>query len=133
MQNAAKTSRFLIDFSSEREFTNAQRHTKLRQQTLVRELTRVENSRAVFNELSERLIRLAEHSFSLRDIDKLEEASLILVNLPIPKASKIGAYYQAIALSRMGKTEQARSQLGGLSESAPLRYRARALQTLGSI
>jgi len=136
MQNAAKTSRFLIDFSSEREFADSGilvSHSKLLQHAVVRNLAHAANSTHGFNGLIHSLIRLAEHSFSLRDVETLQEISRILLILPFTKAAQIGRYYQAIATSRIGEADEAVSLLEAVADNAPLLYRARAIQTLGSI
>jgi tetratricopeptide (TPR) repeat protein len=91
------------------------------------------NSRQVFKGLALKLIRVAEHSFGLRDIDSLREASLVLQKLPIPEARKIGQYYQALAIRRSGKIDESLPLFEAVADTAPLAYRARALQTLGAI
>jgi tetratricopeptide (TPR) repeat protein len=55
------------------------------------------------------------------------------MNLPIAEARQIGRYYQAIAISRIGKTDEALLLLEAVADRVPLAYRARAIQTLGSI
>jgi tetratricopeptide (TPR) repeat protein len=45
----------------------------------------------------------------------------------------VGRYYQAIAASRIGQADEALSLLQAVADNAPLVYRARAIQTLGSI
>jgi tetratricopeptide (TPR) repeat protein len=136
MQNVAKTSRFLIDFSSEREFADSGivvSNSKLLQDAVVSQLVHAANSRHVFNGLAKSLIQVAEHSFGLRDIDSLQEASLVLMNLPTAEARKIGQYYQALAVIGSGKIDESLPLLEAVADNAPLAYRARALQTLGAI
>src|SRR5258706_11581229 len=136
MQNAANTSRFIIDFSSEREFADsgiAVSLSKLLQQAVVSRLACAANSTQVFNGLIQSLIRLAEHSFGLRDVTTLQDVSDVLANLPFTKAAQVGRYYQAIAASRIGQADEAMSLLQAVADDAPLVYRARAIQTLGSI
>lgn len=136
MQNAAKTSRFLIGFSSEREFADsgvAISPSKLLQHAVVSQVAYAANSNQIFKGLAHRLIQLAEHSFGLRDTNSLQEASLLLLNLPFAEARKIGQYYQALAVRRSGKIDESLPLLEVVADSAPLAYRARALQTLGAI
>lgn len=136
MHRAAKTSRFLIDLSSEREFADPKSvvsHVGFLQNTVVSRLAHAASSRQLFNELAQKLIRLAEHAFSLRDVDALQATSRVLINLPIAGAMQIGQYYQAITISRIGQTDEALSLLEAAAENAPPVYRARAIQTLGSI
>ncbi len=136
MHNAEKISRFLIDLSSGREFADPESvvsHDGLLQRIVASRFARVANSRQVFNRLHLKLIGLAEHSFSLRDINTLEGVSRVLVNLQIAKAKHTGRYYQGIALGRIGRTDEALSLLEAVAENAPDLYRGRSLQTLGSI
>lgn len=133
MHTAANTSRFLIDLSSEREFADPDSDRGLFRRIVLSKLAHTADSLQIFNDLAQLLIRFAEHSFALRDMDKLQEASRVLVNLPLNKAWQIGQYYRAIAVSRIGKTDEALSILESVADNAPIVYRARAIQTLGSI
>jgi tetratricopeptide (TPR) repeat protein len=136
MQNAAKTSRFLIDFSSEREFADSGTvvgDSKVLQHAVVSHLAYAAGSRQIFNTLAKELVRLAEHFFGMRDIDSLQEVSLVLLNLPTAEARKIGQYYQALAVRRSGKIDESLPLFEAVADNAPLAYRARALQTLGAI
>lgn len=136
MQRAANTSRFLIDLSSSLGFSDSENGVSLDgliQHLLVSRFARAANSRQSFDELTRTLIPLAEHAFSLRDVNALQAVSQILVNLPTATARQIGQYYQALAISRSRRTDEALSLLEAAAENAPLSYRARAIQTLGSI
>jgi tetratricopeptide (TPR) repeat protein len=136
MHKAASTSRFLIDISSGGEFADSESivsHNCLLQQIVASHTAHVANWRQVLNALARRSIRIAEHAFSLRDVNTLEEASRVLVNLPLGEARQIGRYYHAIAISRIGQADEALSILEAVADNAPVAYRARAIQTLGSI
>lgn len=136
MHRAAKASRFLIDLSSSLGVSYSETGLSLDElihDLLVSRLARAANSHQAFNEITSRLIPLAEHAFSLRDIGALQAVSQILANLPLASARQIGQYYQALAISRNSQTDEALSLLESVAENAPLRYRARAFQTLGSI
>jgi tetratricopeptide (TPR) repeat protein len=136
MHRAANTNRFLIDFSSEREFgasDNAVSLGGLPQRTVVSLLAEAANSRHVFNQLAQRLIRLAEYAYSLRDMKTVQEASELLANLPITPAWHIGQYYQALVIKRNGRADEAQGLLETVADNAPLGYRARAIHTLGVI
>jgi tetratricopeptide (TPR) repeat protein len=136
MHRAANTSRFLIDFSSEREFAaldNAVSHGGLLQRTVVSLLADAANSRQLFNQFAQRLIPLAEHAYSLRDMKTIQETSELLANLPITAARHIGQYYQALVIKRNGRADEAQCLLETVADNAPLAYRARAIQTLGVI
>jgi tetratricopeptide (TPR) repeat protein len=91
------------------------------------------SSRQALNGLAKRLIQLAEHFFGLRDIDSLREMSLVLQTLPIAEAPIIGQYYHALAIRRNGNIDESLPLLEDVADSAPMTYRARALQTLGAI
>lgn len=54
------------------------------------------------------------------------------MNLPIDSARQIGLYYHALAINRKGQKDEAENLLNGVSDSAPITYRARAIQTLGA-
>jgi tetratricopeptide (TPR) repeat protein len=136
MHSAAKTIRFLMDLSSEREFADPKSvisHIGVLQTIVTSRLAHAANSLQLFNDLAQRLIRLCEHTFNLRDMEALQQASLALTNLPIAEVRQIGRYYQAIAISRIGQTDEALSLLEAVADHAPTVYRARAIQTLGSI
>lgn len=136
MQNTAKTSRFLIDFSFNRELADsgiAVSRSKLLQLAVMSPWAYAASSRQVFNGLAKRLIQLAEHFFGLRDIDALREVSLVLQSLPIAEAQIIGQYYRALAVRRNGDIDESLPLLEAVADRAAMAYRARALQTLGAI
>ena len=136
MHRAAKTSRFLIDLSSGGEFADSESLTgrdSLLQHIVASRLARAANSSQEFNRLAQKLVQLAEHSFGLRDMDSLQEASLVLLNLPTAEARKIGQYYQALAIRRSGKIDESLPLFEAVADNAPMAFRARALQTLGAI
>ncbi len=65
----------------------------------------------------------------LRDADALEEVSRILINLPIAGTQQIGLYYHALAINRKGRRDEAEILLETVADTAPITYRARAIQT----
>ena len=91
------------------------------------------NSGRVFNDLSQRLIRLAEHAYTLREMRSVQQVSELLLNVPIIEAQSIGQYYQALVNKRDGLVNEAQALLERVADYAPLGYRARAMQTLGVI
>lgn len=136
MQRAANTSRFLMGFSSSWKFADSKDRVSqvgLLERTVVSLLADAANSGRVFNDLSQRLIRLAEHAYSLRDMRSVQEVSELLLNLPIIEAQSIGQYYQALVNKRDGRADEAQARLERVADYAPLGYRARAMQTLGVI
>jgi tetratricopeptide (TPR) repeat protein len=134
MQTTAKTSRFLIDFLSNRGFNDSESlagHGDLFK-CVLSQMAHTINSRQIFNEFAQTLIRIAEHAYSLRDITTIQETGEILTGLPIKTARQIGLYYRALAINRKGRRNEAERLLEQVAESAPLVYRARAIQTLGA-
>jgi tetratricopeptide (TPR) repeat protein len=86
------------------------------------------------SDLGNDLISLAEHAYSLRYMDILEQISQVLLKLPLECEFRIIArYYQALCIKRRGRFHQARALLERVAEEAPIAYRARAMQSIGSI
>jgi tetratricopeptide (TPR) repeat protein len=83
--------------------------------------------------LTDKLITLAERAYWLRDMSTVQDVGLILTNLPMQPAREIGPFYRALSLKRSGKKDEARILLESVVESAQRGYRARAIQTLGTI
>jgi hypothetical protein len=54
------------------------------------------------------------------------------MNLPIDCARQIGLYYYALAINRQGQIDEAEALLEIVADNAPITYRARAIQTLGT-
>lgn len=109
MQTAANTSRFLTGFSS--NSGGLLDDGRLISHIFLTRLARAANSQQLYRELASRLIRSAEHSYSLRNTDALEEASLLLMSLPIAGARQIGLYYQALTAKRKGQAAKAHALL----------------------
>src|SRR5262245_60341179 len=110
MQRAAKTS-FLIGISSEQRFADSENpisRSALLDMSLSRLAQSAKSNRAL-TELTSRLIHLAEHFYSLRDIERLGEASRGLMNLPLRRARQIGLFYKGLALKRAGQIDDAAS------------------------
>jgi tetratricopeptide (TPR) repeat protein len=135
MQTAANINRILIDvfslkrqgvlheISSQREFY----------QQFSAELIKGIHTKGVLCEIGNRLISLADHAYALRQMTAVEQVSQLLLNLPLSRQyERIGQYYQALSVKRYGKFEEARTLLERVAEDAPLRYRARAILTIGA-
>jgi tetratricopeptide (TPR) repeat protein len=135
MQTAAVKSRFLTDVSSLVEFADSKivSQSGLLHSLVVSRLAQTIHSQRVLLELADKLIRLAEHYFALRNTNALEELSRALINLPIPSAQQAGFYYQALVIKPKGQPNEARLLLEAVANSGPLAYRARAIQSLGYI
>ena len=79
------------------------------------------------------LVTQANHAHALRRMDVVEEASRILLCLPLPREYKgIGHYYAAVSAGRRGAVADARTLLERVAEEGSLKVRARALMSLGS-
>jgi len=137
MHRAATTSRFLTGRSSKVELADSEFQVSRvgsLQDIVARYLAQSTiYSQALFLNLTNELIQLAEQDFGRRDLSGLEEVSRILMNLPVDAARQIGAYYYGFAIHRKGRTDEAKSLLRIVADSAPITYRARAIQTLGGI
>lgn len=86
-------------------------------------------------ESGNRLVVLAEHYYAFRQMDSLKQVSQALTSSPLPRQYEpVGRFYQALCIQRfgIGDVEQAARLLEGAAENAPPRYRARAMQSLGS-
>lgn len=96
-------------------------------------LLRATHSNQAFRQLATNLIRIAEHSIGLRDMQALAEVSEVLSNLPLPEARQYGVFYYALATKRRGQIANAQSLLERIADSPTASLRARAMQTLGVI
>ncbi len=136
MQTAAMTSRFLTGCSSKTGFADSEivaSHGDLIQHIVVSHLSQTVYSQETFLKLTNALIHFAEHAYTLRDLDALEDVSRVLMNLPVDAARQVGLYYLALAINRKGQRDEAEALLGIVADNAPVTYRARAIQALGGI
>ncbi len=78
------------------------------------------------------LVQSAEISYCLRDIDSQLEMGLLLQSFGYP-FNQVGKYYESIYLYRTGQFEKSRELLESVAESAPARYRSKALLSLSTI
>jgi tetratricopeptide (TPR) repeat protein len=106
-------------------------HGLLCQRLIALGLLRATNSKQLFHQLATNLIRIAEHSIGLRDMQTLSEVSEILSNIPLPEAMQAGTYYCALVMKRRGQADEAHTLLEMIADSQTASYRARAMQTLG--
>lgn len=136
MQRAASKSRFLINLSLKQRFVDSESLVGIDnslQGIVLSRLTRSANSHQLFDELANTFIRLAENAYSLRDTKRLEEASRVLMVLPLAKARPIGLFYQALTLKRTGQIDEAQKLFELIANNGPLSHRARAFQALGAL
>ncbi|MGA9768850.1 MAG: tetratricopeptide repeat protein [Blastocatellia bacterium] len=89
-----------------------------------------------FGNIGTQLIILADHALAMRNTDVAEQASEILVNTPLPHSYHgIGHYYKAMSVFHRGEYIIARAMLERVAESeaTPIKYRARALESIGAV
>jgi len=78
------------------------------------------------------LVQSAETSYCLRDLGSQHEISLALQSFTYP-FNQVGKYYESVVLYRTGQYEKARELLESVAESAPARYRSKALLSLSAV
>ena len=78
------------------------------------------------------LIQSAEASYYLRDIQTQHEIGLILQSFGYP-FNQVGKFYESIYLFRSGQYDKARELLECVADSAPARYRSKALLSLAAV
>jgi tetratricopeptide (TPR) repeat protein len=85
-------------------------------------------------ELGNRLVAIADRAYALRQMDVVEQASRLLVNLPLPRDyGSIARYYQAHCIKRSGHFDEAQLLFERAAEEVPPAYKARAIVALGSV
>jgi tetratricopeptide (TPR) repeat protein len=137
MQTAASNILILTEFSSSMRLADllqAISHGGL-YQVIASSLTRGVYKGQVVRKLGDTLVALAEYSYAFRQVDALEQISWLLVNSPrLREYETIGCYYQALCVQKFGcgDVAEASRSLERVAESAQPRYRARAMQSLGS-
>lgn len=78
------------------------------------------------------LIQSAEAGYHLRDVHAQREIGLALQAFGYP-FNQVGKYYESIYLYRTGQFEKARKLLECVADSAPARYRSKALFSLSAV
>jgi hypothetical protein len=84
-----------------------------------------------FEELGNRLVKIAEQAQAFRQYDKVKEAAQILANIPIKQYQTIGHYYMGLCEYRKGKSPK--ELFEQVAENAPAKYRALAMHSLAAI
>jgi hypothetical protein len=136
MQTAANTSRFLTGCSSSVGLADSEivvSRGGFLQHIVANHLAQTVHSQELFVKLTNQLIRFAEQFHIMLDLPALEEVSRILMNLPVDAARQIGLYYHALPVNRRGQRDEIEGLLNTVADSAPLTYRARAIQALGAL
>jgi hypothetical protein len=80
-----------------------------------------------FQELGNRLVKIAEQAQAFRRYDKVKEAAQILANIPIKRYQTIGHYYMGLCELRGGKSPK--ELFEQVAEYAPAKYRALAMHS----
>jgi hypothetical protein len=84
--------------------------------------------------LGDRLLAIAEHGCTLRNLDFVKRVCLLLLNLPLEVNYHSGAlYYYALCEKRQGELARAQSLFERLTEEATLRFRAKAFSSLAAM
>lgn len=134
MQTAA-TNRFLLTSSSSLKRSNSQNLFSLGgfyQQIFI--LAKEAYKRDNLCNLGNNLIALAEHAYTLRQMNTVEEVVKLSQDLPLPDKYKSAVeFYKAVCATRKGETAEGLLLLERVAENGPVQYRARALQSIGTI
>ena len=86
-----------------------------------------------FQILGRQLAEIARHAYSIKQIEAIDQASQLMLALPLSRELKgVARYYQAICAKRKGNFEGAHRLLEWALEEAPPQYRARVLLTTGA-
>jgi hypothetical protein len=133
MQTAASNNLVFTDFSSFKrcaEFKIPVSYGGFYQQ-IASALIKGVNTNEFFTRLGGKLVAAAEHAYSLRQMEAVEEAGRLLSELPMPgHYSMAGQYFRALHMIRQGDLEAAQSTLEPIAEGGPHKYQARARQSL---
>jgi tetratricopeptide (TPR) repeat protein len=82
--------------------------------------------------LGRQLAEIARHAYFAQQMDAVEQASQVMLALPISRELKaVALYYQAICTWRRGHADKARQMLERVTEESTT-YRARAWLTIGA-
>jgi hypothetical protein len=89
------------------------------------------SGRLSFEELGNKVVRIAELAQAFRQYDRVKEAAQVLINIPIKQYQSIGYYYLGLCQYRCGQNPQ--EIFERVADDAPTVYRVRALQSLAAI
>jgi tetratricopeptide (TPR) repeat protein len=135
MQTAASSS-FFIDTSSLKRLAGIQITSTYGDwyQQLFSGLRKGIYTKQYLLEFAKQVVRIADCAYTIRHTEVIEQAGEVLSHLPLSRLYRsVGEYYKGIAIRQQGNVAQARTVLERVAEYAPLAYRARAVQYLGSI
>lgn len=84
--------------------------------------------------LANRLIAVADQAYPLCQMETVEQASDLLLGLPLPREYKsIACYYKAYCVKWRGEFDRARAMFERVAAEATSKYKARAILGLGSV
>ncbi len=132
MQTAATRNLVLTEFSSIVVLAGSQMPSsqgEVYQQFLYELIKGVYNKNPV-PRLANNLIDLADHAYQLRQMEQVGEISQLLSALP--HYESVSDYYRALYIKKQGNIAEARQLLERVADDAPLRFRARAIMSLGT-
>jgi tetratricopeptide (TPR) repeat protein len=135
MQKAATSNLFLTELSSAKMLNILPKGSEQGgfYQQLAQVLTKAIQNEQYLTELGRWLVAVADRAYVLRRMEIVEEASRILMSLPLSRNfENIARFYQAYGLKRRGQFDEARSLFEQIVEEVPPGYKARAILALGS-
>ena len=88
-----------------------------------------------YQQLGERLIRLAEQAHAFRQFNRVRECGQVLSNIPIKGYQAVGHYYIALAANSRGNgdLDKDRKMFEVVIDDAPDPYKAKTLLSLGAV
>jgi tetratricopeptide (TPR) repeat protein len=90
-------------------------------------------TREGFELLGRQLAAIARHAYFTRRTDTMEQASQLMLALPLSKELKfIAQYYQAICAWKQSNADEARRMLSHVLDEASPHYQAQGLLTIGA-
>jgi len=132
MQTAATRNLVLTEFPSIVVLAGSQMSSsqgESYQQFFYELIKGVYNKNAVLR-LASKLIDLADHAYQFRQMEQVGEISQLLSALP--HYESVSDYYRALYIKKQGKIAEARQLLERVADDATLRFRARAIMSLGT-
>jgi len=103
------------------------------QRLIFSSLTRHINTLEGVEQLARQIAAIARHAYIAKQMEAVEQASQLLLALPVSKKLKgIGLYYEALCMKRRGDVDGALRSLEQVAEGSTPQYRARALHNIGA-
>jgi len=133
MLTAANSNLLVTEFSSlsRSGFTQVEVRQEGFYQQFASKLARRINSRQVFENLAQRLIAIADRAYVIRRMEVVEQASRMLMNLPLPRHyESVCQYYIALCLGRQRKFADAGLLLEQIVEETPSQHRPKVIISL---